>query len=204
MPITIQARNTSVNGFMIEPVFSCDVASGKKASDGLTFSDSDMENHSIDVIIDIEMEFHIFNSTTWDTIVDSQPVKITTTAAGKYTQTYDSSGDLLLDSAGIKIVFQGMSEDLFGPGANLYIENNSNQAVTIQARDTSVNGFMVEPIFSCDIVPGKKALDGLTFFEDDILDNGIDTITEIELSFHIFDADSWDAILDTEPITITP
>ena len=63
---------------------------------------------------------------------------------------------------------------------------------------------MVEPTFSCDIVPGKKALDRLTFFEDDILDNGIDTITEIELSFHIFDADSWDAILDTEPITITP
>lgn len=47
-------------------------------------------------------------------------------------------------------------------------------------------------------------LDELTFFEVDTLDNGIDTITEIELSFHIFDADYWDDILDTEAITITP
>jgi len=76
--------------------------------------------------------------------------------------------------------------------------------ITVQARNTSVNGFMVEPIFSCGIVPGKKALDGLTFFEDDIIGNGIDTITEIELSFHIFNTDSWDTIKDTELIIITP
>ncbi|HOC06512.1 MAG: hypothetical protein ACOX21_00355 [Bacillota bacterium] len=204
VPITAQVRNTSINGFMIEPIFSCDVVPGKKASDTIDFSGDVLEEHNIDVITEIELYFHVFNTSTWDTIFDSQTVKITTTAAGKYTQTYDSSGELLLDQAGIKIVFKGMGENIFGPEVLLYIENNTSQAVTIQARDTSVNGYMVDAIFSCDIVPGKKALDDITFYEDDLLANGIDAIAEIELRFHIFNTDTWADILDSEVITIAP
>lgn len=103
VPITVQGRKTSVNGFMIEPVFSCDVAPGKKATDGLTFADSDMEKHKIEVITDIELVFHVFNANTWDTIFDSQLVRISTSAAETYAQTYDSAGEVLFDSAGIKL-----------------------------------------------------------------------------------------------------
>lgn len=202
--VTVQVRKTSVNGFMIEPIFSCDVAPGKKAVDGISFYESDMERHNIEVITNIELVFHVFNATTWETVFRSQPVQIITTAADKHSQTYDSAGDVLIESAGIKIVFQGLSEDYLGPVAKLYIENNTDEFVSVQAKDTSVNGFMISPVFSCEITPGKKVIDGLSFYEDDIAEHGIDAIQEIELRFIIFNPDSWKTILETEYITITP
>jgi len=202
--VTVQARNTSVNGFMLEPIFSSDVASGKKATDTLTFSSEDFQVCNIETIADIELSFHVFDTDSWDTIFDTDMVTVETSAAATYTQDYDTSGDVILDQDGIKVIYQGMSENIFGPTVDLFIENNTDTAFTIQARDTSVNGFMIEPTFSSDIMPGKKAVTDLTFFDSDFEDNGIETATDIELSFHIFNMDSWNTILDTEPIQINP
>ena len=62
---------------------------------------------------------------------------------------------------------------------------------------------MVDPIFSADVVSGKTINDTITFMKSDLEDNGIEAIQNIELTFHIFDSDSWDTYLDTEPITVT-
>ncbi|HHU29271.1 MAG TPA: hypothetical protein GXZ53_01075 [Firmicutes bacterium] len=202
-PLTVQARNTSVNGYMVEPVFSCDVAPGKKANDSITFTGSDLQKCGIEVIARVELVFHVFNTDSWATVFDSEPVVIETSAAGTYTQEYDTSGTVVFDEAGFKIIFKGIAESMMGPEAVLYIENNSAENITVQARNTSVNGYMVEPIFSCDVVQGKKAVDSLSFFEEDLAKNGIEKIEEIELYFHIFNTESWNTILDTETIKIT-
>lgn len=65
-----------------------------------------------------------------------------------------------------------------------------------------MNGFMISPSMSQDVVSGKKAISAVTFFSSDLEENGIEDITEIETSFHIFDMDSWDGIADTEAIVI--
>jgi hypothetical protein len=62
---------------------------------------------------------------------------------------------------------------------------------------------MVGTIFSCDVLAGNKAFDDITFMKSDLEKNSIKDINEIDLSFHIFDANSWNTILDSEPITIT-
>jgi|LSQX01.2.fsa_nt_gb hypothetical protein len=202
-PVTVQARNTSVNGYMVEPVFSCDVAPGKKANDSITFTGSDLQKCGIEVMARIELVFHVFNTDSWATVFDSEPVVIETSAAGTYTQEYDTSGTVVFDEAGIKIIFKSIAESMMGPEAVLYIENNSAENITVQAENTSVNGYMVEPIFSCDVVQGKKAVDSLSFFEEDLAKNGIEKIEEIELYFHIFNTESWNTILDTATIKIT-
>jgi hypothetical protein len=92
---------------------------------------------------------------------------------------------------------------LFGPSIKVYIENNRNDAITVQARDVSVNGFMVEAIFSSDIAPGKKCMDTITFMRSDLTENGITDINEVDLYFHIFSAETWNEIVDTQPIKLT-
>ena len=62
---------------------------------------------------------------------------------------------------------------------------------------------MIDPVFSSEIVHGKKAFDSLTFMESDLTDNGITDIKEIELKFHIFDTASWDTIKDTDIVTVS-
>lgn len=84
----------------------------------------------------------------------------------------------------------------------VFIENKSGKNVTIQTRDTSVNGFMMDTIFSSEICDGKYAIDGITFMNSSIEESGIESIEEIECSFHIFGTDDWETIEDTESIVV--
>lgn len=202
--ITVQSRNTSVNGYMVETMMSSDVAAGKKANDSLTLMRSDLETIGIKIVADIEFGFHIFDSETGDSICDSDMVRIETSAAEGFTYSYDDSGNQVYNDNGVEIVVKGLSENdsWLGPAVVVYIHNSGSRDVTVQTRDVSINGFMVEPVFSSDVVAGKHAVDTITFLSSDLEENGIETIESIELSFHVFDMSSWDSIVDTEPVTI--
>ena len=66
------------------------------------------------------------------------------------------------------------------------------------------NGFMIDTVFSSDIASGKMIVDDIVLYKSDLEKNDIkfSDIAEVELSFHVFDADSWNDIINTNPITI--
>lgn len=202
--IIVQTRNVSVNGLMIDPIFSADVVAGKKTNDKMTIMSSELEFAGITTIKNIEFILHIFNKESWDKIIDSDVIVLTTDAT-EYVQAYDDSGIVAYDEDGIKIVAKKLnsSDSILGADLYLYIENNSKQDITVQVRDVSVNGFMVDPVFSSKIVHDKKAFDRITFLESDLTDNGITDIKEIELRFHIFDTTSWEKIKNSDIVTIS-
>ncbi|MBR3552958.1 MAG: zinc ribbon domain-containing protein [Clostridia bacterium] len=203
--ITVQADKCNVNDVMVYPMFSADVAAGKKANDSITLSSSDLETANITVIKDVEFVLHFIDPNSFETILDSDVIHIQTSADPSNVQKYDDSGYLAYNESGIKIVVKKLnsSNSFWGSDVYVFVENNSKNDITIQARNVSVNGFMVEPSFSCDVLSKKKAYDTITFFESDLEDNNINDISEIELSFHIFDMESWNTIKNTDPITIT-
>lgn len=203
--LTFQCRNASVNGYMVETMMSVDVANGKKANDSLTFMKSALEAYGIEAIADMEISFHIFDMAKFDTYLDTDAVQIKTSIADTFEYTYDDSGELVYEGNGVKIVVKGLAEDdsIFGPSIAVYIENTGDKDVTVQTRDVSINGFMVETIFSCDVAAGKRAVDTITFLESDLEENGITAIEDVELSFHVFDMTNWETIVDTEVVKIT-
>lgn len=203
--ITVQVRNCTVNDLMIDPLFSAEVAAGKKANDTITFMSSDLKTSEITVIQAVEFSIHVFDSDTFETICDTERITLTTTADPSYTQVFDDSGFTAVDEDGIKIVVKKMnsSDSFWGADIYLYLENNTDKNITVQAKDVSINGYMVDPFFSCDIVAGKKAVDTITFMQSDLDDNNITDIQDLETKFHIFDTDTWDGIKDTDAITIT-
>lgn len=203
--VTVQTRNSSVNGYMVETMMSTEIADGKKANDTLVFSSSDLDTCGIETIADMEFSFHIFTSEDWKTYLDSELIQIKTSAADGYSYSYNDAGTLAYEGSGVKIVVQGLSENdsIFGPGVLLYIYNSGENGITIQTRDTSVNGFMIEPIFSEEVCPGKRSIAAITFMSSELEENAISEITEVELSFHIFDTTGWDTVVDTDPILIT-
>lgn len=203
--LTIQTRNASVNGYMVETMLSVDVVSGKKANDEIIFMSSDLEACGIETVADMEFAFHIFTTEDWETYLDTPSIQLKTSAAETYEYTYDDSGEVAFDANNVKIVVKGLAEDnsLFGPSIVVYIENNSDQDITVQARDVSVNGFMVDAIFSSDVMVGKRSVDTITFMSSDLEENEIAAIETIELAFHIFDFAEWETIVDTEVVTIS-
>jgi len=203
--VTIQARNSNVNGFMVDTMMSADVAAGKKANDSLTFQASGLKDCGIETIATMEFSFHIMDAETWEDIVDTDMIIVNTSVASTYVQEVDDSGEVLVEANGVKIVGKGLSADdsFWGPGVILYIENNSDKNITIQTRDVSVNGFMVETIMSEEIVAGKKAMSAVQFLSTDLESNSITDITDVELYFHIFDTESWDTVFDSDVIAIS-
>lgn len=203
--VTIQTRNSSVNGYMVDFQMSCDIAAGKKANDGMDISSSDLEKSGIDTIANLEFSFHIFDADNWEAFADSEQITLTTSANAGYQQTYDDSGEVLYDGNDIKIISKGLLTDasFWGSVFLLYIENNSDNGITVQARDTSVNGFMVDPTMSAEVRPGKKSISTMIFSNTELEENKIAEFENIETSFHIFYTDGWDTIEDTEPITIS-
>ncbi len=203
--VTIQARDCTVNGIMVEPMFSVDVAAGKKANDDITFMSSNLEAAQIEVIKDISLKFHVFKTDGWDTVFDTEQISFVANKDADYSQTYDDSGEEVLNRDGFRIVVKQLdsTESFWGADLYLYVENNSGTDATIQVRDVSVNGFMLDPMFSCDILNGMKAYDSITFLQSDFEENGITDIETLELSFHVFTMDGWDTMFDTDAITIT-
>lgn len=202
--LTFQSRNTSVNGYMVETMMSVDVAAGKKANDSLTIMKSSLDTCGIKTIADIGLSFHIFTSDNWTNYLDTPQIEIKTSAADTYEYVFDDSGDLVYNENGVKIVIKGLDKNasLLGPGILVYMENSGNRNVTIQTREVSINGFMVDSIFSAELIPGKHRLDTITFMSSDLENNGITDIDSVEISFHIFDSDSWEVLSDTDAITL--
>lgn len=199
--LTFQIRDSSINGYMIDALFSCDVAAGKKANDSITFSNTQMELCNIKDISDIEFSFYIFDD-NWDDYLVSDLVTLKTSISDSYKYEFDDSGLELYNDGSIRIIYKGLdTESILGSDVLLYIENMSDRNICVQARNASINGYMINPLLSEEVVPGKRAIADMTIMSSDLESNNIEKIEEIELSFHIFDNDSWDTIVDTESIS---
>lgn len=119
-------------------------------------------------------------------------------------KTSSETGTVVYERGDIKITYMGIEYGDYSTDFKFLIENNSNVGVTVQARDESINGYMISGIMSDDVQPGKKANGKLTYFSTTLEENGISNIEEIEFSFHIFDEETWDTIDDSEIIKINP
>lgn len=202
--LTISARDMSINGVMIEPYLAEEVAAGKKANATLDIFSSNLKAAGITTIQEIELKIAAYDTENWEDLFETDAITIKTSAAGTFEQTYNDDGETLYEDERFRIVALELDSDdsFWGADIYLYIENNSGQDITVQSRDVSINGYMVDPMFSCDVLNGKKAFDTITFLESDLEDNGIEKIETLELKLHIYNEDSWDTLLDTDAITV--
>lgn len=109
--LTIQCRDSSINGYMTETMMSVNVTDGKKANDTLTFLHSDLELCKIQTIADMAFSFHIFTSADWETYLDTPQIQLKTSAAETYEYVYDDSGELAYEENGIRIIFKELTEN---------------------------------------------------------------------------------------------
>ena len=193
-----------VNDYMITDLFASEVATGKKANETIYLSSSQLNAAGIENVGKVEIYFHVYDSATYDNIFDAECVTIQTSEYANMDTTPNDAGSELYNEGGIRIVGKTVDENSFwGTAILLYCENNSGKNVGISVDDMSINGFMMSPFFSTTVYDGKKSIDEITIFSSDLEENGIESIEEVELKFHIYDADSFSTIADSEPITFS-
>lgn len=200
---TIGCDALIVNDYMISDLFYSDIAAGKSSNETMNLYSSQLEAAGIDTVGKIEMYFHAYDS-DFNYLFQNAYSEIHTSEFENMDTTPNDAGNELYNANGIRIVGKTVDENSFwGTAILLYCENNSGQNVGISVDDMSINGFMMSPFFSTTIYNGKKSIDDITIFSKDLEDNGIESIDQVELKFHIYNADSYSTIADSDPITFT-
>ena len=112
---------------------------------------------------------------------------------------------VVAEQNGIRITLVGVDykSSIFGPEFKFRFENNTDKNLTVQSRNTSVNGYTVSTIMSTEIGAGEKTYGTLTIFQSDLNDCGIRKIETLRTRFHIFYTDTYENYFDTELVTMT-
>lgn len=201
---SVSTSEVIVNNCMITSLFSCQVAAGKKANDTLYLSSSELKAAGIDNIGQIEIYFYVYDSSSYTTVYEAECTTIKTSLFDKMDTTVNDAGHELYNKDGIRIVGKYVDENTFwGSSVLLYVENKTNQNITVSCDDMSINGFMVTALLSSTVYSGKYAIDDITILSTSLEENNITSIDTIELKFHIYNNDTFSTIADTEPITFT-
>ena len=72
--VGISVDDLSINGFMLTPYFSTTVYDGKKCIDDITIMSSELEENGIESIDEVELKFRVYNSDSYETIAESDPI----------------------------------------------------------------------------------------------------------------------------------
>lgn len=200
--IRVGVKALIVNNYMMSDLFAPSVAAGMKTNEVLEFSSTSLEKAGITSVGQVEIYFHIYDDDTWDDIDDPDVIVIKTSNYDKMQDNADTSGNVLFEEEGIKIVGKFVDEDSFwGTAIVLYIENTSDKNVSIHVDHVSINGFTVDAIFAATVYSGRKSFDDITIFSSDLEKNGITSVDEVALSFRIRDEESFETIKETDTIT---
>lgn len=202
--VTVGCTALIVNDYMITDLFVSNVAAGKKANETMYLSSSELEAAGIDSVGQVEIYFNVYDSASYEDIINTDVVTIQTSEYANMDTTPNDAGTELYNEGGIRIVGKTVDENSFwGTAILLYVENTSGTNVGIQCDNMSINGFMMTPYFSCDVYDGKKAIDDITIMSSELETNGIESIDEVELQFHIYNPDTYSTIADSDSITFS-
>ena len=200
---TIGCDALIVNDYMITDLFSADVAAGKKSNEVMYLSSTELKAAGIDTVGQIEMYFHAYDS-NWDNLFKNVYSKLEASEFANMDTTPNDEGQELYNANGVRIVGKTVDENSFwGTAILLYIENTSGQNVGINVDNMSINGYMMTPLFSTTVYDGKKSIDDITIMSSDLEANGITSVDQVELKFHVYNAESYDTIADSDAITFT-
>lgn len=190
-----------VNDYMISDLTSINVAAGNKANETIYLFSSELEAAGIDKIGKIELYMHMSDPETYDKIASSECITIKTSLYDEMDTEADTTGTVLLEQDGVKIIGKYVDEDsIWGAAALLYIENNTDKNIIVQTDDVSINGFMITSICSQDVYAGKKAFTTVDFLSSSLEDNDITSIDTVELKFKVLDED-YNHIIETDKIS---
>ena len=200
--LRITTANLSVNGLMCTESYFAQVEAGTTQDAFIEISNSWLGKMGISKIAELEFMVKVFDS-LYNEILSSDILKVTTDAHGSYRQNYETSGVVIYEKDDVRLVARSLAKSAHSDDYELefYVENNKDTAISIAAKDVSVNNQEIEALFVVSVRPGKKCLDTMVFYADDLKDANVKNISSVSAVFQAFDA-NFAPIFETEKISI--
>lgn len=200
--VSFMVEDVSVNGFMVSTLFFVEVNAGSSTEDVLTIYTSELEESGIQEIADIELKLYAIDPESYETVSETDIISLTTGSSDSGAQAYDTSGEVVYDENGIKVVAQYLQDDdLYDKVLIFYVENNSDAEVGVTNLDVTLNGITADAALYSLVAKGKKDVAEMSL--SDLEASGIGEITEAEFTLSIFNPDTLETIAETEPMALT-
>lgn len=114
-----------------------------------------------------------------------------------------NSSQEMYNANGIKVLYTGATKNQYGEIClNVIVENNSGKDIIIQTENVSLNDYMVNPLFSCTVTAGHKAIDSIDFGSWDLEPLGITETSQLrnaQFDILVIDAATYD-MLDVKTV----
>ena len=200
--IVLSGNNFVVNGVTMSGYLYIDVAAGKKANGTLTLYSDSLDVAGISQIGDvITCDGQIYDSDSYETLT-AVSMEIVSSLGRDYTQEMDDSGEVLYETNGVKVIAKVVADEFYGKSLVLFVKNDSDKKVTVQADNISVNGFMVTGWMYDLVWPGTVRFCTLDMLDTDFEENGITEIENICFTISLIDADSYHTIASSGELQV--
>lgn len=195
----------AVNGCMVRGIFTIQVPAGESADDYVMFLDDEFEEAGIETVSDIKLAVRALDA-NWSEICTSDYVTVKTSAYGTV-ETPAVDGDVLYDEGGVKIVMLGTGEDedfdfYFPTYVKLYIENNTDQDITVKTLDFKANGEITQCSISGELLAGTRRFTELRLDANSCTQNGITELKDLSFYFSICDLMTHNEITKSDTVTL--
>lgn len=203
--IILQAPYAVVNGFMISPEMNVSVPAGKSAAGTLNLPYFNLAISNIAKLKKVEFALRVMEAKTYNPIAKTDLITVTTSSDDGKESICSEEGQIAYDKNGVKIVLQGVNTDrAYSDGAELivYLCNGTDNSVAVQTDEVIVNGYDMTSAMNLTILPGKRAVDVVTFYKLDMKEYDIDEIDSVDVSFTLKNAENWETIDSTDLIGV--
>lgn len=204
--ITIQTSEyAAVNGCMIRGIASIQASAGDSADDIVMFLDDEFEEAGIETVSDIKLAVRAIDA-DWNEICASDFVTVKTSAYGAV-ETPAVDGDVLYDEGGVKVILLGTEEEedfdfYFPTYVKLYIENNSEQDITVKTLDFKANGAVTQCSLNAELLAGTRQFTELRLDANSCTQNGITELKDLSFYFSVCDLTTWNEITKSDTVTL--
>lgn len=199
-PLMFSWNNTSVCGFMYDPLWAEEVAAGKKVNTTVGIDTYALEQMEVESVDEITFTLYVQDSEEFmnEPVVNQQ---FTIYPTGKTADTavfpeyrHRDGETVIVQNEDITFIIQNVDDELADYYTlNCYIANHTDKNLMISWEDVSVNGFMVNPFWAMNVAAGKQAYSEIIFYRSDLEKQDIEVVQDIEFSLLVSDYDDWEA-----------
>lgn len=204
-PLMFTWNDTSVCGFMYDPMWAEEVAAGKQVRSTVGIDTYALERIGVDSVEEITFTLYVQDSEEFmNEPVVNEGFSIYPT--GKmpdqvvYPEYQHTEGEsVIVDNDTLTFIIENVDDELADYYTlNCYIANKTGKNMLISWDNVSVNGFMVNPFWAISVAAGKQAYAEIIFYRSELEAQDIEVVQDIEFNLLVSDNDDWmaDYLLD--------
>ena len=210
-PLMLVAEDVTLNGFMCDPFWMCEVPAGKKANSEMSWSDTALAACGINYLDIVEFTLRAYDVNDYGApaaLLEAVEIQMEHSAplppVGEVAYANPYPKQTLVDNGLFLIALDNYNpDDGWAATLALYIENRSDKTLNFTMDDAVVNGFMCSPYWSCEVAPGKKAISAASWTLDLLHKSGVNYLDTLACRLRAYDADDWTADdLYNEPLSL--